>query len=119
MPPLLQLQKLPGERGWRMGKKVSLSHFLADCRYIREAKVRRIKNQLYSPNTPNSVREQIFSQKERALGNRLTANTLMCLQMQMEIVADVLTVANSRWCACKLSLMCLQTIADVLANCHW
>ena len=71
-------------------KKVPLSHFLADCRYIREAKVRRIKTQLYSPDTPNSVREQIFAPKERALGNRLTAKTLMCLQMQMEIVADVL-----------------------------
>ena len=43
----------------------------------------------------------------------------MCLQMKMQILADVLTVANSRWCACKLSLMCLQTVADVLANCHW
>ena len=29
--------------------------------YICEAKVRPIKNQLYSPNTPNYVREQMFA----------------------------------------------------------
>ena len=29
---------------------------------IREAKVRPIKNQLYSPNTPKYVREQMFAQ---------------------------------------------------------
>ena len=34
--------------------------FVANC--IREAKVRPIKNQLYSPNTPNYVREQMFAQ---------------------------------------------------------
>ena len=31
-------------------------------RIYREAKVRPIKNQLYSPNTPNYVREQMFAQ---------------------------------------------------------
>ena len=30
--------------------------------YIRKAKVRPLKNQLYSPNTPKYVREQMFAQ---------------------------------------------------------
>ena len=30
--------------------------------YIHEAKVRSVKNQLYSANTPNYVREQMFAQ---------------------------------------------------------
>ena len=30
--------------------------------YIRKAKVCPIKNQLYSPNTPNYVHEQMFAQ---------------------------------------------------------
>ena len=30
--------------------------------YIREAKIRPIKNQIYSPNTPINVREQMLAQ---------------------------------------------------------
>ena len=30
--------------------------------YIREAKIFPIKNQVYSPNMPNDVREQMFTQ---------------------------------------------------------
>ena len=39
--------------------------FVANC--IREAKVRPIKNQLYSPNTPNYVCEQMFAQLRTGL----------------------------------------------------
>ena len=36
--------------------------------YIREANVRPVKNQLYSPNTPNYDREQMFAQLRTGLG---------------------------------------------------
>ena len=41
--------------------------------YIREAKVRPIKNQLYSPNTPNYVSEQMFAQLSTGLRGTYTA----------------------------------------------
>ena len=40
---------------------------------IREAKVRPIKNQLYSPNTPNYVSEQMFAQLSTGLRGTYTA----------------------------------------------
>ena len=41
--------------------------FVAVCNYIREANVHPIKNHLYSPNTPNYVREQMFTRLRRRL----------------------------------------------------
>ena len=43
-------------------QNIASSQFDEYPNYIREAKVRPIKNQLYSPNTPNYVREQMFAQ---------------------------------------------------------
>ena len=40
--------------------------------YIREAKVRPVKNQLYSPNIPNYVREQMFAQLRTGLTTALS-----------------------------------------------
>ena len=37
--------------------------------YIHKAKVRPVKNQLYSPNTPNYVHEQMFAQLRMGISN--------------------------------------------------
>ena len=52
-------QSMLGEAFWT--PNIASSQFDEIPNYIPEANVRPIKNQLYSPNTPNYVREQMFA----------------------------------------------------------
>ena len=54
--------------------------------YIRKAKVRPIKNQLYSPNTPKYVREQTFVQLRTGLRD---SRLLHVLSSQHDVVVSV------------------------------
>jgi len=84
--------------------------------YIRKAKVRQIKNQLYSPNTPSYVRKQMFAQLRT--GFKLVSKSESVGWSRQEI-ASAVHLCETSWTKMVLSLFaadCLTVHSDLVGS---